>query len=39
LIGLLLPAVERVTADQALAFFEPLNVTNEFGLTLGLHFK
>jgi hypothetical protein len=31
--------VNNVTAQQPLGFYEPWNVTNEFGVKLGLHFK
>ena len=31
--------VHNVTANEPLGFYEPVNVTNEFGVTLGLHFK
>jgi len=30
--------VNRVTASEQLGAYEPLNVTNEFGVTLGFHF-
>jgi hypothetical protein len=31
--------VRGVTAHEQLGFYEPLNVTNEFGVRLGVHFK
>ena len=31
--------VNNVTAQEQLGFYEPQNVTNEFGVKLGLHFK
>jgi hypothetical protein len=31
--------VNNVTATEQLGFYEPWNVTNEFGVKLGLHFK
>jgi hypothetical protein len=31
--------VNHVTAHEQLGFYEPWNVTNEFGVKLGLHFK
>ena len=31
--------VNNVTAHEQLGFYEPWNVTNEFGVKLGLHFK
>jgi hypothetical protein len=31
--------VNNVTAHERLGFYEPRNVTNEFGVKLGLHFK
>ncbi len=31
--------VHNVTADEQLGFYEPHNVTNEFGVKLGVHFK
>ncbi len=31
--------VNNVTAQEQLGFYEPSNVTNEFGVKLGLHFK
>jgi hypothetical protein len=31
--------VHNVTANEQLGFYEPWNVTNEFGVKLGLHFK
>ena len=31
--------VNRVTAQEQLGFYEPYNVTNEFGVKLSLHFK
>ncbi len=30
--------VNHVTAQQQLGYYEPLNVTNEFGVKLGFHF-
>lgn len=30
--------VKRVTAEQQLGAYEPLNVTREFGVKLGVHF-
>jgi hypothetical protein len=31
--------VHNVTAHEQLGYYEPFNVTNEFGVKLGLHFK
>ena len=31
--------VNSVTAHEQLGFYEPWNVTNEFGVKLGVHFK
>jgi hypothetical protein len=31
--------VNRVTAHEQIGYYEPFNVTNEFGVKLGLHFK
>jgi hypothetical protein len=30
--------VNRITAEEQLGAYEPLNVTHEFGVKLGLHF-
>jgi hypothetical protein len=31
--------VNNVTANEEMGFYEPWNVTNEFGVKLGLHFR